>query len=103
MLPLSPASEALLAHVSTPQPQPLPSQALLAGARNLGVDNLAHVAAKEAETGTFEKRVVLDETGLDGHVPRDGAPAVPMSCPYAQSQRGTSQARSGSKSKVVLG
>lgn len=52
----------------------LSSQALLAG-----VDNLAQVAGREAETGTFEKRVVLDEIGLGGRVPRGGASAVPTS------------------------
>lgn len=43
------------------------------------MDDLAQVAGREAETGTFEKRVVLDEIGLGGHVPRGGAFAVPTS------------------------
>lgn len=88
---------AILAHIGPQQAQPLPSQALLARDRNLGVENLAQVAGREAETRTFEKRVVLAKTRLGGHVPRGGAPAVPWDCPYAQSQCGMSQAGSGLK------
>lgn len=73
----------------------MPSEALLARDRNLGVENLAQVAGREAETRTFEKRVVLAETRLGGLVPRGGAPAVPRNYPYAQSQCGMSQAGSG--------
>lgn len=72
----------------SPQAQPLPSQALLAGDRSPGVGSLAQVAGREAETGPFEKRVVLDKTGLGGRVPRGGAPAVPTSCPYARASVG---------------
>lgn len=100
---LSPDFVAILAHISPQQAQPLPSQALVAGDRNLGVDNLAQVSGREAESGTFEKRVVLDETRLGGHVPRGRTSAVPRSCSMPRASMGHPRLGLGLQARLSLG